>query len=161
LIHWEKKTRDTILFPLSSYLFFIKYLELKLAASIKRKQTWTCEGEKRIDENFLSLPFYKNYLTSFNIYFKEWLEELGNNNRSFLPFNLKVSDNNLFSMIRGLKEKTGFFSRKNFDAFDTELNDYVRQISNDLTREEKFLNLFEHATKNLNQNKYEIGVPNA
>ncbi len=156
-----KKTRDTILFPLSSYLFFIKYLELKLASSIKRKQTWTCEGEKRIDENFLSLPFYKNYLTSFNIYFKEWLEELGNNNRSFLPFNLKVSENNLFSMIRGLKEKTGFFSRKNFDAFDTELNDYVRHISNDLTREEKFLNLFEHATKNLNQNKYEIGVPNA
>ncbi len=156
-----KKTRDTILFPLSSYMFFIKYLELKLSYAIKRKQTWTIEGEKKIDENFLSLPFYKNYLTSFNNYFIEWLKELGNNNRSFQPFNLKVSEKNLFSLIRGLKEKTGIFKRKNFDAFDTELNDYVRHISNELSREEKFLNLFENATKNLNQNKYEIGVPNA
>ncbi len=156
-----KKTRELILPSLTSYMFFVKYIELMLPYSIKRKQTWTLEGEKKIDENFLSLPFYKNYITSFNKYFIEWLQELANNNRSFQPFNLKVSDKNLFSLIRGIKEKTGFFKRKNFDAYDTELNDYVRQISNELSREEKFITLFEVATKRLNSKIFEVGVSNA
>ena len=156
-----KKSREQLLSPLSSYILFIKYIELKLVYSINRKQTWTIEGDKKIDLNFLSSPFLKNYITTFNSYFLEWLRELSYNKRSFNPFNLKITEKNLFSIIGGLQEKKGFRQRKNFDAFDTELNSYVRHISNDLSREEKFLHLFEEAIKNLLKIKYEIGVVNA
>jgi hypothetical protein len=50
--------------------------------------------------------------------------------------------------------------RKNFDAFDTELNSYARQIKNDLKREDKFINLFENAIQKMLYAKYEIGISN-
>ena len=155
-----KHSREFLLNPLSSYLFFIKYMELKLSHSISRKQTWTMEGKNTFDENFISSPFYKTYISNFNSYYISWLTELSKNKRSFTPFQLNVNEKNLFSLIKGLHEKKGFLKRKNFDAFDTELNSYARQIKNDLKREDKFIHLFENAIQKMLYVKYEIGISN-
>ena len=155
-----KHSREFLLNPFSSYLFFIKYMELKLSHSISRKQTWTMEGKNTFDENFISSPFYKTYISNFNSYYISWLTELSKNKRSFTPFQLNVNEKNLFSLIKGLHEKKGFLKRKNFDAFDTELNSYARQIKNDLKREDKFIHLFENAIQKMLYVKYEIGISN-
>ena len=135
-------------------------MELKLSHSISRKQTWTMEGKNTFDENFISSPFYKTYISNFNSYYISWLTELSKNKRSFTPFQLNVNEKNLFSLIKGLHEKKGFLKRKNFDAFDTELNSYARQIKNDLKREDKFIHLFENAIQKMLYVKYEIGISN-
>jgi hypothetical protein len=152
-----KRSRDSLLSPLSSYLFFVKYLELKMTHSVFRKQTWTQEGTYKFDENFLSSPFYKTYISGFNSNFIQWLVELSRNKRAFTPFHLSVTDKNLFKLIHGLHEKKGFLHKKKFDAFDTELNSYVRKIPNDMNKESKFMILFENAIQNLLYVKYEIG----
>ncbi len=155
-----KKSRDSLLSPLSSYLFFVKYLELKMNYSVSRKQTWTQEGTSKFDENFLSSPFYKTYISGFNSNFLQWLLELSRNKRAFAPFHITITEKNLFQLIRGLQEKKGFFLKKNLDAFDTELNSYVRKIPSDMNKENKLIILFENAIQNLLYKKYEIGKKN-
>ncbi len=65
----------------------------------------------------------------------EWLREMEDNSRSFKPFNLNTSGENIFSSIDGFEpKKSGFFSKltsKNLDGYEA-IDNAIADISNEL-----------------------------
>ncbi|MGL5262557.1 MAG: hypothetical protein ACRC9P_09255, partial [Bacteroides sp.] len=76
-----------------------------------------------------------------------WLKEMGEQNRSFIPFKLKEDNKATFEFISDLKvtDKQMFFY-KNWAWMDNELNKTVSEVSKSLTAEAQVVELFYRVT---------------
>ena len=92
---------------------------------------------------FIKLTKFLKYFDNPEDYDKEngepgWIKELADNSRSFKPFNLYTSGENIFSAIDGFEpRKTSFWSiltSKNLDGYDA-IDSAVADISNDLHKQ--------------------------
>ena len=146
-------TRAYIEKPLISMFIFEKFYKEHL------KNTWNNawargfsyaddDNEGKMDSTIMSHDFFVK-LTKFLKDFDNpedynqnkpnrepgWIKELEENRRSFKPFNLETSGENIFNSIDGFEpRKTSFWSKltsKNLDGYDA-IDSAVADISNDL-----------------------------
>ncbi len=152
--HLSDETQRIIEQPLSQYMLFTMYLSQHINASINR-QPWTNRKQPKIDEAFMSTSFFQNHLTEFNNHFDNWILELQNNRRAFVPFNIPVDIRNLFEFINNVPPKSHWNPLRinNFVLYDEALNRAERQVSGSSV-EQKFMRLFYEATKALVEKKF-------
>lgn len=93
------------------------------------------ETESGLDSSVMTKDFFlklTKFLKDFDV---EWLREMENNSRTFKPFNLNTSGDNIFNSIDGFEpKKSGFFSKltsKNLDGYEA-IDNAIADISNDL-----------------------------
>jgi hypothetical protein len=70
-------------------------------------------------------------IESFFTFFKEWLTQLGNNRRAFIPFNL--SESRLTHIVAGNEVKDGWFSKFDSKYIETELNGQSKNVKQTTT----------------------------
>jgi hypothetical protein len=140
-------TQSKLKKSLSQYFLFVKYL----SEHIRPEGLTKAWAKDVFDERFLGEPFYSSYLKNVNSHFKEWIDELAINDRSFSPFNLDAGKNNLFRCINQVNPRTKLFSADNYDFYDAKLNGV---INSDTKKEQKFVSLFYGATKQIVEQKF-------
>lgn len=135
-------TRSQIQKPLMSMFVFEKFYKEHL------RFTWdgawakdfsyaddNNESESGLDSSVMTKEFFvklTKFLKDFDV---EWLREMEDNSRSFKPFNLNTSGENIFSSIDGFEpKKASFLSKltsKNLDGYEA-IDNAIADISNDL-----------------------------
>lgn len=140
-----KRSRDRVLKPLTQFAYACKYWNEHLDRAIDKIAAF------RIDYNraFLSNDFFDTDLTQFSRRYFEWLNEMKNNIRSFAPFNLDVSGENLHNLVNGIEQtRTGAIFKSaewNYNDYDDKLNEVdMRMVQMDPNA--KFMALFSQAT---------------
>jgi len=139
--------------PLTQYLLFAMYCTNKMQDC--PDNAWA----KNINlQSFLTQPFLSSYLRVFNQYFMEWLNELNNNQRGFSPFNLNANDTNLFEMVKGVKPNSSIFEGggKNYLRYNHLLDKSQKNLKNNDSPEQRFMNLFHNTTETLVSEKYKF-----
>lgn len=148
------RTQELLKKPLSQYMLFNLYLYQHLPKYIN-KQPWTNRRQPKINQSFVSSPFYQNHLSSFNGHFGQWLHELARNKRAFAPFNTTVGKGNLFEYINNIRSRRHWspLAKDNYVLYDEELNKAERSVGSP-SAEQKFMNIFYRATERLLGKKY-------
>lgn len=150
-----KKSRDLLSRPLTQFILMNKYLEnTKTSAMVH--QPWSVDN--KLDGNFFDGDFYKA-VTDFQKDYYLWLSEMSHNERSFKPFN-EERTNPLFDIVNGKaasKYNIHLFTR-NYALVDSILNQSMGmdKWNKAASREQKFMELFYRATKDLVKHKYNI-----
>lgn len=72
----------------------------------------------------------------------QWLDEMSSNHRGFSPFHLEETRKDVFGLVKGVKPGKVINYRSNYDLFDYYLCDIEPGISNNLSVEERFIELF-------------------
>ncbi|MDN5289029.1 MAG: hypothetical protein JWR38_5303 [Mucilaginibacter sp.] len=142
-------TEQLIAKRLSQFTLFGKYLREQLNGSLG-KQSWSIDAPA-ITSKFPQETFYRSRVADFLKTYDEWLRELQANSRSFSPFSL---DSSLDALIIGRKADSSLFSGKvDMHAFDSALSKTARGKTY-RSAEQKFINLFFHATEELLTSKF-------
>lgn len=137
--------------PLSQLLVMYKYLSYSREKQYKH-QPWAIDNG--LDENFFSEDFYQKLLR-FLEGFKVWLSEMERNERSFSPFNLeKVTP--LFDLVAGISERKNNPFMQNYAAVDNFLNKGKCYGDKSASKEQKFMEIFYRATREILKNKLNI-----
>lgn len=146
------KTQDTLTKPLAQYMLFYRFLKDRLDKEIGKGRPFAERKSPKLDSSFTSSAFFRNYLQDFNQTFEDWLNELARNKRAFAPFNM---DAPLEDLIRDIKPKGGFFSKKvDYNYFIDRLN-AVEKGKSFPSAERKFIALFHEATNEVLTKKYD------
>jgi hypothetical protein len=145
-------TKNELAIPLSQYYYFDLFLKNHLSKSF---ETDFAQRSPHINQEFTKSTFYQK-IVSFNFEFNNWLNEMKNNNRSFIPFELNPTSNEIFKYINQIepkKESFSLFPIKNYDKYTAVLNKVNREISTTEINQ-KFISLFHKGTKALIQEKF-------
>lgn len=114
----NQKTLNMMTKQLSKMTILALYLEYHISSSLHLP--WLTGEEPKIDRPFLSGTFFDTNLSDFRKAYRDWLEEMGRNERSFKPFAL---NNELSQFLIGYVPKKGWFSSKvDFTSLDSFLN---------------------------------------
>lgn len=138
---------------LTQYVLFVMYLKNKIQSC--RDQAW---AKKVKIETFTTQPFLGSYLRTFNSFYFEWLSEMSANHRSFSPFNLNATDENFFEMVKGIKPQGSIFDGggQSSKRFNFLLNKEEKNLKNNESQEQRFMNLFHNTTQVLVEEKYKF-----
>ena len=149
-------SKERILKPLTQYKLMYMYLRDKLEETVD-KYPWSNNGKIKIDKNFVSQPFYSDYLAKYNKAFADWLQELQRNKISFTPFKLDAADKNVFYLLNSIEPVKSFnpLAKKNYELYIDQLNMAEKEIG-DPPAEQKFMDIFFYATQNLVQKKFNL-----
>jgi hypothetical protein len=141
-------TSKTIFSYLCKFYLFNLYLEKQINKSIN-KQPWSNKGKIKIPKSFMTSEngFFEKVTKTHNR-FTEWLSELSQNSPSFKPFNLGLSKDGALNCVSNIEPNRKFSWKKDFVLFDDLLNASVNKTQN-LSQEQKFIELFNIATNNL------------
>lgn len=131
--------------PLTQFTLFCKYLNEQLAFS--KDQAWT-KGKRPFDENFFKSSFY-THLTILKSAYLQWLEELASNQRGFAPFELAEMKKDVFGLVKGTIPAKLRVLKSNYALFDYRLAGIEPKISNNLSTEARFIELFYQATERI------------
>lgn len=146
------KDQKILMKGMTQFVYFVKYMQDQLENSMK--QPWAID--LGFDENFLTSDFYST-LTKVSNHLLSWYREMGNNVRGFAPYNLDVTPKELFSMVKGIKPRKILTElNSNYALFDSVLNRNAKHISMELSIEERFIELFYKATRELTEKKLNI-----
>lgn len=148
-----KVSRNAIQGPLTQFILMNKYLENSRARQSKH-QPWAIDN--KLDKNFFNGDFYAAVEKVHRAYY-EWLHEMATNERSFKPFN-EERTNPLFDIVNGKsasKYNPHLFTR-NYALVDSILNTKWPNWNKAATREQKFMEIFYRATKDLVEHKYNM-----
>ena len=140
------QTKSEIAVPLSKLMLFSKFIDKSLTRSLDSKDAWhkVIDKEKKF---FNSGDFYNGDFTSYLNYFKEWVDEMEDNDVSFSPFHNNQRDKSLLNFINGYQVKNTFGSNK---ASDKRLTELLNKNSRSVTEGkpiENFLNVFDKSTE--------------
>ena len=124
---------------------FVKYLKTTLQSQISY-QPWA--KKRKIAKSFLDSEFYKN-VTMFSDSYAEWLKEMAQTQRTFLPF-VEGRQTDVFEMVNGISPNSSRF--KSYALLDDLLN--AENDDKNTKSDEQFLELFENATKNAVSKKF-------
>lgn len=136
--------------PLSQFTLFTLYIGSKLQEA--KEQNWA----KDLNINSLMGSSFYSHLTQFVNEYRGWLNEMGNNQRTFSPYNLNVGEGDLFEFINGYKasSKLGEMLRKNYNHYDFILSKTDKEIDSKSQGNKRFVDLFFAATNELIKTKY-------
>ena len=147
----EDVTNAIIKKPLTQMVLFSKFLMEKFSSSYKG-QPWA--KDLLFDENFSHSPFFKE-IRDFVGKYMDWLEELARNERKFEPFEIKIPENELFSLVRKVRPAKVASFDSNYDLFNNRLNKCAKShiTHSDSDKNNNFVQLFYEATKILVEEK--------
>lgn len=80
-----------------------------------------CKGEPSIDAAFLSTTFFQNY-KRFYQHFRDWLDELERNTRSFKPFNVNSDFTQLINGVEVKRSRNPFAKALSMNTILSQLN---------------------------------------
>jgi hypothetical protein len=103
LLDLGRQTRSIVNKNMAKFHLFYLFLENKFKDFIGRGFT---QDKPEIRGGFLSTSFYRT-LTDFLKLYIEWLEEMANNKRGFIPFSM--GEKNIAMYIRGVEPQKSFF----------------------------------------------------
>ena len=140
----ENDTKNTVVNPLSRFLLFRNYM-IYVFDKEKKHQPY---AHKLFTDEFKRRERIDNLLEIQDDFYK-WLQEMENQTRAFSPFNLESSK--AFEFIKGNMDIYNAKSRvyTNWAKVDHTLNSQSVKIDKALKVEERFLELFYSATKEL------------
>ncbi len=149
-----RKTRDIVCVPMTQFVLFSKYVKkhIKKALSLP----WAKDND--FNESFLKSSFASD-LDKMSTAYLEWLKEMDDNDRGFKPFNLDISDSQLFGIVENIKPSKvkglkGFL-KSGYDLFDAFLDADHTSLPKS-TKEQKFMELFYIVTNKLVSGKYKF-----
>lgn len=137
--------------PMTQLLLMYKYLINECEKEYKH-QPWAIDNN--LDSSFFTGDFYKDLMELLDSY-REWLVEMADNNRAFKPFNIdRVKP--LFDMVVGKAPAKMRKLSSNYALCDSVLNSNWSRWNKAAAREQKFIELFYRATKELVEHKYNM-----
>lgn len=146
-------TRELICAPMTQFVLFSKFITKHLSES--KSLPWA--KENGFDTTFFKSTFSNNVKKFIDKYIC-WLMEMSRNDRSFKPFELSVSDSNIFSIVDGIEPGSirtlWGFNKSGYNLFDAALNEKHSSLKNNYTSEQKFIELFFIVTGLLVDKKY-------
>ena len=144
------ETQRVLARPLSQYYYFNLFLRNHLSNSFEAP---FAKSTPNIHSEFTKGKFYLN-IQKFNNEFENWLQEMRNNERSFVPFELNPTSKEIYKYINNIvPKKDGFLSKKNYDHYTVILNKIQKEIYYTEINQ-KFVQLFYLATKELVREKF-------
>lgn len=132
-------TRDIVQRPMTEFALFCKFLNEHLSSS--KSQPWA-KGKRPFDGNFFNGNFFKSHLMKVVNDYWQWLSEMASNHRGFSPFHLEEMNKDVFGFVKGVKPGKVMNYRSNYNLFDYCLCDIEPKVSNNLSTEERFIELF-------------------
>ncbi|MEO1436572.1 MAG: hypothetical protein AAFV80_13620, partial [Bacteroidota bacterium] len=153
--HLAEETRRLAMKPLIQYTYFCLYLNQQFSKSVN-KQPWSDRGNVKIDDFFITQPFFKDYLSGFNQHYWDWLTEMSTNERGFNPFDLSVNEKSLYKLVHGIEQRGGLFGLNkswNYGLFDSALNKAERNVG-DISPDKKLMKIFFDATEEIYKEKF-------
>lgn len=145
-------SRASLQKPLTQFILFCKYLTEQIDNS--KSQPWKID--QKFDDQFISSQFYNSNMKDLVSVFIEWLNEMSNNERAFEPFELEEKKNDIFSLVKGQKPARVNSLKSNYALFDDRLNSLQSSLTNDASKEQKFVELFYKATEKLVSEKFKF-----
>ena len=146
-----RDTQEAIQKPMTQMLLTYKYLINECEKEYKH-QPWAIDNN--LDRSFFTGDFYKDLMELLDSY-REWLVEMADNNRAFKPFNIdRIKP--LFDMVVGKAPAKIYRLSSNYALCDSVLNSTWSGWNNAAAREQKFIELFYRATKELVEHKYNM-----
>ena len=146
-------SKNIIAGPISQYFYFDLFLKNHLSKSFESD---FARKSPVIDEEFTKTRFFQNVIM-FNDEFRNWLVEMKNNYRAFVPFELSPSNLEIFKYINQIEPKKENFRWglpiKNFDKYVSILNDANKDVKSTEINQ-KFIDLFYKASKTLVKEKF-------
>lgn len=139
------ETRDLLQKPLAQFTLWCKYLNEQLPDS--KNQAWA-KGKRPFDASFFRSAFFQR-LSSIKDAYLQWLSEMKENHRTFAPFHLEETKNDVFGLIDGVVPRKIVSLKSNYALFDDRLNAIEPKIGNNLDESERFVELFYQATEKL------------
>lgn len=146
-------TQNVLSLPLSQFTLFSLYLDKRLNDVIGSNIPWVSENPT-LDRSFARGNFVEINLKEFNKHFKDWLNEMVDNRRSFKAFNTDVNED-LANVIIGYSPKKGLFgtAKVDFKTLD-EANNTVAKGQNYATPIDKFIKVMSEGTRNMLSDKF-------
>lgn len=146
-------TKDIICAPMTRFVLFSKYVKEHLKEGTEKD--WA--KDIKCDSTFTKSSFVRN-VTKITDSYIEWLKEMSENPRKFKPFELSVTGSDIFSIVLGAKASPiiKYWNKSGYDLIDAALNGKRKSLSNDLSIEKKFIELFYITTKDLVELKYKF-----
>ncbi|NVK75110.1 MAG: hypothetical protein HWE24_16695 [Oceanospirillaceae bacterium] len=142
------KTYKQIASNLTRLAIVEKFLRLALEENLDSQTAWVKDGEFNREE-FFSQDFYQRNLRPFLDSFYEWIEEMKNNDVSFVAIQEPDSIDSLLNMVKGKKVKSkGLFGSKSasYEKFTKELNAALKGGLPEGAKEKKFVHLVDRAS---------------
>lgn len=139
------KTNNIIREPMIQFFLFRKYLK----EVFEKESKYQPYARNRFDKGFRENDVIKKMENVQDAYYT-WLQEMGRQSRSFLPFKMQAYNKEPFEFITDLEEtKKGNYSYKYWAWMDNELNKNQRglkKVSKSLSNEAQFIELFYRVT---------------
>lgn len=143
-------TKNKLRLPLSKIYLFDKFITKSFDNLLKSPGAYN--GVKGIKKEFYNADFYKLNLIPYLEKFKEWMDEMEENNMSFKPFHDNQDHDSLFDFIIDNEVSKGGFLRKNKATADIIINDVNQLIANGVldgeTEESRFIKAFDRVLEN-------------
>ena len=138
---------------MTRFVLFSKYVKEHLKEGTGKD--WA--KDIKCDSTFTKSSFVRN-VTKITDSYIEWLKEMSENPRKFKPFELSVTGSDIFSIVLGAKASPiiKYWNKSGYDLIDAALNGKRKSLSNDLSIEKKFIELFYITTKDLVELKYKF-----
>ena len=90
------------------------------------------DSKGKMDSSIMSKDFFMKLTKFLKDFENEWLREMANNSRSFKPFNIDTSGDNIFNSIDGYEPKKrsiiDFITSRNLKGYEA-IDDAVQRIS--------------------------------
>jgi len=134
--------KDKVSLPLSKLCLLHKFYEKSMDILLDNKGEF---NKSAITKDFYSKDFYKIDFSKFMGYFKEWMDEMNDNDVSFAPFHNNQDHDKLMNFIIGREVKSSFFSNKaKGDIIIEQANKVAKSKEFDDEKEEsRFVKIFD------------------
>lgn len=136
---FDDGVRRDIQRPMMEFTLFCKFLDERLSYS--KSLPWA-KGKRAFDDNFFKDVFFATHLKKIKEDYLQWLKEMASNRRGFSPFHLEEMKKDVFGLAEGISPGKVWNYRSNYDLFDYYLCDIELKVSNNLGKEERFIELF-------------------
>lgn len=135
-------TKEKLSLPLSKLCLFNKFLEKSMDKLLNSKGEF---NNNVIKKKFYDKDFYSTNFSKFMDYFKEWLDEMKDNDIAFEPFHNNQDHDRLMDFIIGKAPAKGLFSNKaKGDIIIQEINKIAKSGTyNNENEESRFVKIFD------------------
>lgn len=136
--------------PMTQFALFAKYL--------RDNEDFTGQPWARgrgINNTFIQDQFLTNLKENILSEYLWWLEEMGNQQRAFSPFETEKNIERVFDLVRGKQPSKVFSLDRNYALFDNRLNNASNNVTEGKT-EQQFMEVFYLATEKLCKEKLNI-----
>jgi len=117
LEHFGQWSKDVISLPLSRFMLLYKFITKSQDILFSSKGGFN-KGDNGINKQFYNQDFYTVYFKRFLEYFKDWMDEMDDNDVSFSPYHDNQDHDTLLDYIKGKEVSRGGLLKRNKSKAD-------------------------------------------